>query len=256
MQSLALRAQNQRAIHVVVEGVVGLRPALIETNRPDIALFQFFHRASDVRYLGNGQVFAGSRRGFRDCPGNGRGATLWNDHAVGAGSIGGSQDRAQIMRIFHTVEHDDEGIPSALGADHIVEIAVLLGRRDGYHSLMRRVAGHAVEFHASEKTHRHAQLAAVFDHALQADVVPLLRHADPLESPSAGLERLGDGVDAVDIVHEVFSVSKAEVWRGRPRPRASSSRCAGQKTHDVLRLGTLRVILVRGSVEHRASRGR
>src|SRR5580700_5948625 len=86
---------------------------------------------------------------------------------------------------------------------------------------MGSVAGHAVEFHASEKAHGHAQLATLFDHALQADVVTLLRHADPLEGAPPGFQCLGDGVDAVDIVHEV------SVYR-KPRHETSPGIVNGQ----------------------------
>jgi len=48
---------------------------------------------------------------------------------------------------------------------------------------MRRVARHLIEFRAFEETYRHAQTAALFNESLQADVVALLRHADPLERP-------------------------------------------------------------------------
>src|SRR5580700_1007145 len=63
-------------------------------------------------------------------------------------------------------------------------------------------ACHLVEFGARQKFNRNAELAAVFDHPLQADVMPLLRHSNPLESPSPGFERLADGIDAINVVHE------------------------------------------------------
>src|SRR5271170_5770547 len=115
------------------------------------------------------------------------------------------------MRIFHAIEDDHEGILSALGPDYIVEIAVLLGRGDSDYTLMSSPASHLVEFGACEKFYRHAEFPAVFDHPLQADVVPLLRHADPLESASAGLERFADCVDPIDIVHEVSVYRKLRV---------------------------------------------
>ena len=90
----------------------------------------------------------------------------------------------------------------------------MFGRGNGDNALMRGVTGHAVEFHAGEKAHGDAELAAVFDHALQADIVPLFRHADPLESASAGLEGFGDSVDAVDIVHEVSVYRKTGCGAG------------------------------------------
>src|ERR1035438_2606446 len=88
VQSFTLRTQNQRAIHVVVKGVVCLLSALVKPNRPNIELFQFFHRARNVRHLRNGQVFAGASRGFCDRPRNGRSPPFWNHHSVSAGGVG------------------------------------------------------------------------------------------------------------------------------------------------------------------------
>ena len=89
------------------------------------------------------------------------------------------------------------------GRDHVRQVVVLFRRRDGDDSLMRRVSGHTVEFGTLQKADGNTNLSAVFDQTLQAQVVTLFRHADPLEGASAGLERLGDGIDAVDVVHEV-----------------------------------------------------
>ena len=36
--------------------------------------------------------------------------------------------------------------------------------------------------------------------------MPLLGHANPLKGAAPRLKRLGNSIDAVDIVHEVFSV--------------------------------------------------
>ena len=168
-------------------------------------------RAGDVRDLGDGHVLARSGRNFCDGARHAGRAALGNHHAVRAGRVGRAQDRAQIVRIFHAIEHDDQRIFRALGGDHIFEIVVLFGRRDGDHALMRRVARQFVEFGALQETHVHAESPAIFNQALQADVVALLGHADPLKRPPARLQRLGNGIDAVDVVHE-YSVYRK---RGR-----------------------------------------
>jgi len=98
--------------------------------------------------LSYGQVLAGSSRNFGDGSSNGRSPSLRNDHTVGACCVGGAQDRAQIVGIFHAIEDEHERILSALGSDHVIEIAVLLRRRYCYHALVCRVARHAVEFDA------------------------------------------------------------------------------------------------------------
>ncbi len=127
---------------------------------------------------------------------------------VGAGGVGGAQDGSEIVGILDAVEHNDQRILISLGGDYVGKIIVLFCRGDGNHTLMRGVAGHAVELGALQKAHGHADLSAIFDEALQAEVVALFGHADPLERASARLQRLGHRVDAIDVVHEV------SVYRG------------------------------------------
>src|ERR1700747_654675 len=78
---------------------------------------------------------------------------------------------------------------------------------------MRGVSRHPVDFGALQKSHGDAGFAAIFDQALQAKIVALFRHANPFEGASAGLEGFGDGVDAVDYVHEVSVYRKVEERR-------------------------------------------
>ena len=153
-------------------------------------------------------MFAGSGGSFGDGSGHAGRPALGNHDTVGSCSIRGAQYRAQVMWILYAVEYDYQRILPSLACEHIIEIAVLFGGRDCDDSLVRRVAGHAIEFGALQEAHGYAQAAAVFDQALQADVVAFFRHADPLEVPSASLQGFGDGVDAVDVVHEV------SVYRG------------------------------------------
>ena len=119
------------------------------------------------------------------------------------------------MRIFYAVEHHNQRIFPALGFHHVLEPAVLLGRGDSHHALVRRITGHAIKFRSLQEAHRNAQLAALFYDALQAQVVTLLRQADPLERTSLRLDRFAHRVEAVDVVHRMVSVPP-----GRARRRA------------------------------------
>src|SRR5208337_5612869 len=92
---------------------------------------------------------------------------------------------------------------ATLGGDDVVEVVVLLRRSDRDDSLMRHVPGHAVELRALDKAHRHVQPPAVFNQPLQANVVALLRHPDPLKRPPASLQGLANGTDAIDVMHEL-----------------------------------------------------
>src|SRR5579862_3079540 len=148
-------------------------------------------------------MLAGSGGGLGDCAGHGSGTAFGDDDAIGSRGVGGAQDGSEIVGIFDAVEYNDQRILISLGGDYVGEIVVLLGRCDGNDSLMRGVSGHAVEFGALKKAHWDADLSAIFDEALQAEIVALFGHADPFERASARLQRLGHRVDAVDVVHEV-----------------------------------------------------
>ena len=56
----AFGSQHQRAIHVVIEFVVALGGALVESNRPDVALLQVFQRAGDVDHARHRHMLGGS----------------------------------------------------------------------------------------------------------------------------------------------------------------------------------------------------
>src|ERR1700686_2045639 len=90
VESFAFSAQNQRAVHVVVQGVVGLFGAFVKPHGPHIVFFQFFNGTGDIRYLGDGHVLARSRRHLGDGARHARGSAFRNDDAVGSGGIGGA----------------------------------------------------------------------------------------------------------------------------------------------------------------------
>src|SRR3984893_8461204 len=110
MQPFTFRTENQRTIHVVIERVIDLRAPLVETDSPDVALFQLFHRTRDVGYFRNRQMFACTCRRFGDGSRDACGAALWDNDAVCAGCICGAEDCSQVVRVFDAVEHYDEGI--------------------------------------------------------------------------------------------------------------------------------------------------
>src|SRR5580693_3724781 len=149
-------------------------------------------------------MLARARGGLGYGSGHGGGAAFRNDYSVSACGIGCAENRAQVMRIFHTIEHQHQRVQAALSSNDVVKIAILLGRGDRDHSLMRRGARHAIKVGPQQKTHGNACTTAVFDEPLQPNVMAFLRHADPLESPLASLERLGDRIDAVDVMHGVL----------------------------------------------------
>ena len=128
MQPLSLSTKHDRAIHFVINFVVGLLPPLIEPYNPQIFGLQFFKCARNIRNLRHGQMLAGAGGRLRNRAGDARGAPLWNQDAIGAASVGGSQDRAEIVQILNPIEDDDQRVLSPLGGDHIIHVRIMLGR--------------------------------------------------------------------------------------------------------------------------------
>src|SRR5207302_5571062 len=148
----------------------------------------FFQRASDVRHLGNGQMFTGAGGGFGHGRSDSRGPALRNDDAVGARSIRSTENRAQVVWIFHAVEHDYQGKLASLGCYYVVEIVILLARSDGNHALMGVISGHAIEFRARDKPHGHSLAAALVHHTLQTQVVAFFGNAYPFKGASTSFQ--------------------------------------------------------------------
>ena len=159
-------------------------------------------------------MLACARGRLGDDAGHSCGAAFRNDDPIRAGGIGRAKNGTQVVWIFHAIEHDDQGMSAALGLDHVVEAAVLLCGCDRHYPLMSRVAGKTVEFRALQKPHRHAQLTALLDDALQAQVMAFLGQSHPLEGTSASLDRLTDRVNTVDVVHGMSVYRKLRFMAG------------------------------------------
>ena len=131
-----------------------------------------------------------------------RGAAFRNDDTIGAGGIGRAKNGAQVVWIFHAVEHDDERMSAALGGDHVVKAVVLFGGRDRHHALVSSVAGHAVEFGALQKAHRHAQPRHSSITRCRRRVMALLGHVPPIaKARPRAFSASTTALNAVDVVH-------------------------------------------------------
>ncbi len=201
VQALAFGSEHDGAVHLVVDRIVGLLAALVQSDDPQIFPFQFFKRARDVGHLRDWKVFARARRHFRHCRRHCGRAALGNHHAIRPGSVGGAQDRSQIVRVFDSIEHDDQRMLAAARRHDVIEIGILFCRSRGHEALMGGGAGDFVEFLARQNAHRNANLAALVDHAPQPDIFAFFRHADPFKVAAPRFERFRDRIDSVENIH-------------------------------------------------------
>ncbi len=112
-----------------------------------------------------------------------------------------ANQRTQIVRIFHAIEHDQEAVLAVPLLQQRVHVGVLLAGGNGDDALMGVRVGGAVEFLALQKAHLHAAGAAIVDNALHPLIVPLARDADVIEAAPARLQRLADRMNSVDNDH-------------------------------------------------------
>jgi len=67
-------------------------------------LFEFFESTDKVDHPRDADMFGRTRTGFYSDGADGGGTALRQDDAVNTGSIGNPKERAQILRVFHTIE--------------------------------------------------------------------------------------------------------------------------------------------------------
>ena len=164
-------------------------------------MLQFLERARYVRDLRNRKVFTCPSRNFCHRSSDRGGPSFGNYQAVGSSSVRGTQDRSQIVRIFDSIEHDDQRALAPPRRHDVIEIAILFCGSRGHKSLMRGVTGNFVQFHSRQNANGNSDLAALVNRPLQANIVPLLGDGNPLEVAPARLERFRNRIDSVKNIH-------------------------------------------------------
>ncbi len=132
VQSFAFGAKHDGAVHLVVHRIVGLLAAFVQSDDPQLLLFQLLERSRDVRDFRDRKVFACSGGNFRDRTRDSCGAAFGNHYAIGSRGVGGAENRSQIVRIFDSIEHDDERLLASPRGHQVLEITILFCRSRGH----------------------------------------------------------------------------------------------------------------------------
>src|ERR1019366_10486593 len=157
--------------------------------------------ARDVGDARNRQMLVSSRRSLDGGARQSSGATLRDDDTIRAGCVGGADQRAQVVWIFHAVEHHQETVLTVTLVEQGVHARVLLAAGDRNDALMSVGVGGAIELLARQKAHLHTAGAAVVNKALHPLVMPLARNTDVFKAARPRLQRLADRMNAVDDDH-------------------------------------------------------
>ena len=105
MKACAFTTQHDRRRSRPIPVVIVERRVRRCTDDPQVTLFQLSNQNGEVRHACNGQIFDRAGRGLGDRLIQTRGATLWDEHTIHARAFGRAQDRAEVSRIFDSIEH-------------------------------------------------------------------------------------------------------------------------------------------------------
>jgi hypothetical protein len=158
-QAAAFGPHHQRDRQRQVHLIVACRRVPCQADRPDPELLQFLDGAGDVDDVGNLHVRGGAGGGLAGGPAKRRRSSSLSNHAMRTGSVDAAENRAEVLRIFHPVEHDQER-----GRDRLAhQVGQVVGSRRfeiGDYALMRASGRHPVQVVIAHTSHRHATLGS------------------------------------------------------------------------------------------------
>ena len=187
VQAVAFASEDDDGVGREVVLVVAGCAALVEADAPDVVLFELFQGADEVDDAGDADMLGGSGGGFDGDGAEGCGAALGDEDAVDAGCVGGTEERAEVLRVFDAVECEEQarGWIGIRAREQVFEVEEFAGADDGDDALMGGGVGEAGELFFGLEAETDAVLAAGVDDALEALVVTVTGDADVVEAAIA-----------------------------------------------------------------------
>ena len=254
VQPGALPAQHDHAVPSHIELVVFRGSALVQPDDPQIVPLQVFEGTHQVDYAGDAQMLG--------CPGAGlhsggaqRGrAPLGENHAIHPGAVRYTQQRAQILGIFHSIQRQQQPCPSrgTQRLEEILNVQEFLRAHGRENALVGRGSRHLRKLFARLLANPNPRLAARGDQASEAVVVAFARHHHVIKSPPPGTQRLFHRVHAVEDFHTnsvegepdaLSSLGSSHAMHTHPMPasKPKTFRAKLEPTGDALRWVIARV---------------
>src|SRR3984885_15312867 len=130
-------------------------------------------------------------------------ASLGEDNAIDPGSVRHAKQRAQVLRIFDSVEGQKKaGCRADGGLEQVFESEGFLVPNKGDHALMCRRSRKLGQLLAGLLAHPHTGLPAIGDEAGEPVVVALASNENVVKTAAARLKRLLHRMEAVENFHE------------------------------------------------------
>jgi hypothetical protein len=196
VQPFAFATQHNHGRRHKIDLIVLLIPALIQTVDPEAFMLKIFKGLCDVAYADYRQILKGSR--CRLCNGvrQAGGAAFRNHHGVCARRMSGSDDRAEIVRVFHAIQDHDH----FCAGDNIILTRVLRSRAKSNDALMGFVATGAFQSVTWLETNSYTILTAEVDDLLQTWSAGALGDEHAVEG-ALGFQRFTDRIHSDENSH-------------------------------------------------------
>ena len=196
--ALALRAKHprQRAAQL---GVIELRgSSLVGTDYPDAEFLEFAQGARKIGYRDIGHGLGGAARDFRHHRRDAHRPVLGRDYRMHAKCIGNAQARAEVVRVLHAIEHQQQRRARQI-LEHRVQIVPWLGgEHPRRHTLMARMPGQPVETLCIHRNDAHCMTACQPYQILRPRIVARAVEIDLLHARGVLAQAAHHGVKAVD----------------------------------------------------------
>jgi hypothetical protein len=200
----AFSAEDQDAVAGEVELVVIGGAALVEADDPEILFLEVFEGADEVDDAGDAEVFGGSGAGFDCYRTDGGGTALGEDDAVDACPVGYAEERAEILRVFDSVEGEEQaaaGGVGRVGSEEVLNGEEFLGANHGDDALVRGGLGEEGELLTGILAHADAGLAKCRDQPFEAEIFAFAGDDDVVKAAATSLESFFHRVHAVENFH-------------------------------------------------------
>ena len=206
VQPRTFASKHKNAVASEIELVVLRGPTLVETDDPEILLFEFFESTNEVDHARDPEVLRGTRTGFYRYRTDGSRTPLSEDDAVNTGSVGNAKESPQILRVFHAIECQQQPRSRSAGfcgrrRKEVLNRESLLRANESNHALVGSGSGELGELFARFLANTDPSLAALGHEMSKAVVMALAGYEYVIKTAAAGPECLLDGMQAVENFH-------------------------------------------------------
>ena len=217
MKSRAFPAEYENTIAGEIEVVVIGLAALIQSNDPQIALLEIFQRAHQIDHPRDAQMLRRAGAGLHRRRAERGRSPLGENHAIDAGSVGDTQQCAEILRVFNAVHRENEarlrGFRDRIRLKEILYGKKLLRANHGYHALVSVRSSREGQLLTRLAAYANSGLPALGREVLQPLVLPLAGDQHLVNAALASAQRLLDRVQAIKYFH-TFHFRGFPVLRG------------------------------------------